>query len=431
MVDKVHPPQSEQDGNGLPGAERANIGDEAATFIEQIDGLSSSLLLTLKVTTSAREKISETLRTFIEKHGVLVSETGATQSFTIEQQHAAEIENLKKQREHTELALSILPRSFVVSLVTQFDAYLARLIRSLYYAKPELLDTTENVLSFTKLLELKSLDAAREYLLEREIEGILRKGPTDLFIWLENKFNVPLRKEFNGWHTYLELTERSRHFVYHKGAISEQYLSLISDLGVPVHGAARVGDPLPVSPGYFDAAYRALYEISVKLAHILWRKFKPEDLEAADNNLIETTHDLIKEGKYNLAITLLDFAAITLKTFFNEETRRLLIINRAQAYKWNDQENICSLLLSKEDWVGQSDAFQLAVAVLNNNFGLATRIMEKIGPNESQDQAYKEWPLFRDFRKTFEFHKAYDRIFHRRFTKLEELPKRLAAVQPA
>jgi hypothetical protein len=89
----------------------------------------------------------------------------------------------------------------------------------------------------------------------------------------------------------------------------------------------------------------------------------------------------------------------------------------------NKQENICSLILAKDDWTGSRDEFQLAVAVLSDNFNLAIKLMEKIGPSEAQDLCYREWPLFKELRKTFEFHRTYEKIFNKPFGRVELVSK--------
>ena len=425
MID--NPNAKKADQKETKSSPMPNLGDELTTFIEQIDSLSTSLYLSLKVTTAARERVAESMAKFIDRHATLVQETDDSKSFSVAQQHAAKSAQLKKQCEHVELALSVLPRSFLVSMVTQFDAYFARLIRVLYYTKPELLAASGNTLSFAELVELKSIDAAREFLLEREVEAVLRKSSIEQFTWLENRFGVPLRKDLLSWHTLLEAIERSHHFVHRNGIISQQYFDVCRALGIPVEGVISIGDMLPASPQYFDSAYRALYEISVKLAHIFWRTLNPEDLEAADRHLLKITQDLIVMEKYRLAIALLDFSALTLKKFSTDESRRLFIINRAQAYKWNKQEKLCSLILSQEEWAGQPDHILLAIAALSDNFTLAATIMERIGAVEAQKISYMESPLFREFRKSVEFHRAYEKVFSTRFMKVEHIPKKLVA----
>jgi len=411
-------------GNGKLNGSQVSIGDEVTAFIKQIDSLSTALALSLKVTTTVQEKISEAIAEFFRKHATLVAETENQASYSIERQHTYKYENLKRQRENAELTLSLLPRSFVISLVTQFDAYLARLIRALYYTKPELLSRSENNLSFVQLIEFDSIDAAKEYMLDREIERLIHMSYAEQFIWLENTFGVHLRKEFSQiWRDFVEVTERRNLFIHRNGVVSDHYLMVCKENGIPIDKSVKVGDTLSISPDYFDSAYLCIYEIGVKLAHRIWRKFKPDELEKADSNLNSITHNLIAMGRYDLAIALLDFAALTLDKYFSEETRRTFVLNRALAYKMNKQENICSLILAKDDWTSNSDKFQLAVAVLSDNFNLAIKLMEKIGPNDSQDISYREWPLFKELRKTFEFHRTYEKIYSKAFQRVEQVHK--------
>jgi hypothetical protein len=425
MPDNV-PPLRMDTTSSLRNSSPVSIGEEVSVFVKQIDSLSTSLLLALKVLTTVREKVSESMTKFFDKHGTLLQETDGFRSYSVTTQHTSKSESLKKQFDHAEFSVTVLPRSFLFSLITQFESYLARLLRALYYLKPEMLDPSDNILSFAKLLELNSIDAAKEYLLEREIETVLRKSPTEQFSWLETKFEVSLRKELMTWPAFNEAVERNSHFVYRNGIISNQYIDVCKRFGVPLDKTAVVGNTLPVSPEYFDSAYRSVYEIAVKIAHILWRRLQPDDLEAADKNLFAITHELIAMEKYNLAANLLDFATLTVKKHFNEESRRAFIINRAQAYKWNKQENICSLILSKDDWADQDARFQLAVAVLSDNFELASRMMEKIGTNSAQDASYRDWPLFKEFRKSSEFLQTYEKIFHKPFVTIALVPKLVA-----
>ena len=425
MLDNISRTRSDIAGS-FPGSPPVSIGEELAVFVKQIDSISTSLLLALKILSTVRDKVSESMTKFLDIHGTLLQETDGFRSYSIATQHTSKSEILKKQFDHAELSLTVLPRSFIFSLVTQFEAYLTRLIRVLYYLKPEMLDPSDTILSFTKLLELNSIDSAKEYLLEKEIEAVLRKSPTEQFTWLEHKFEVSLRKEFMSWPAFNEVIERNNHFVYHNGIISSRYIDVCKRFGIFLDKTVVVGGTLTVSPEYFDSAYRSFYEIAVKIAHLLWRQLKPNDLEAADRNLVAITHELIVMEKYNLSINLLDFATLTLKKHFTEESRRALIINRAQAYKWNKQGNICSLILSKDDWADQDERFQLAVAVLSDNFPLAARMMEKIGSNSSQDTGYREWPLFREFRKSPEFLQTYEKIFNKPFVTIALIPKMAA-----
>jgi hypothetical protein len=100
----------------------------------------------------------------------------------------------------------------------------------------------------------------------------------------------------------------------------------------------------------------------------------------------------------------------------------VFVINLAIANKWQGKENVCQQILKDEDWTACEDRFQLAVAVLQNRFKDAAKTMVALGPNGKLSiEHYSEWPLFRDFRKSTEFLKAYKKVFRKDFT-LEEKP---------
>jgi hypothetical protein len=53
------------------------------------------------------------------------------------------------------------------------------------------------------------------------------------------------------------------------------------------------GSTLHVPQPYFLASHDCLFEIGVKLAHVLWRKLFPENREAADQELAVLSFELL------------------------------------------------------------------------------------------------------------------------------------------
>jgi hypothetical protein len=305
-----------------------------------------------------------------------------------------------------------VPRSFVVSLISQYDAFLGRLIRAIFLLKPELLNASDKNLTLAQLLEFRSIEEAREHILEKEVETVLRKSHAEQFQWMENKFDMPLRKGLDVWPVFVELTERRNLFVHASGVVSSQYLKACCEHGVKADRKPEIGEQLEVDPQYFYQAYKALFEIGVKLAHVLWRKFQPDDLENADKNLIDVGYEPLYEEKYGLAKVIFDFACVTLKKHSNGERRRILVVNRALAYKWSGDEKKAKDIVANEDWSDTSDTFKLAEAVLLDDFPRALSIMKAIGKSESPNtHDYRTWPLFKEIRKTPEYQKLFEDIF--------------------
>ncbi len=315
----------------------------------------------------------------------------------------------------------IIPQSFVLSLVSQYDFFLGHLLRCLYLMRPELLNASEKSLTYGQLLDFESMDEAKEFVLEKEIEWILRKSHVDQFLAMEKIFSIELRKGLDAWPMFVEVTERRNLFAHTNGVVSRQYLEVCQKHNVAVGPETRVGKTLGASEEYFDAAYGCIFEIGVKLAKVLWRKTCPKEIALADELLTQIIYDLLVRERYDLARKLADFSQLTVKTFSSDARRRVFIVNRAQAYKWNGDESLCRQILEQEDWSSCSDKFKLARFVLLEDFEQAAKLMIAMGKSgEINEEAYQAWPLFKEFRKSESFLSAYEDIFGRPFVTVEE-----------
>src|SRR5690606_26781443 len=111
------------------------------------------------------------------------------------------------------------------------------------------------MLTYKQLLELDSIEVARDRLIEGEIEAVLRQSHTDHYKWLESKCSIKLRENLASWPRFVELTERRNLFVHTHGVVSSQYLSVCSQHKCAVDGLA-VGARLDASKDYLIDAYK-------------------------------------------------------------------------------------------------------------------------------------------------------------------------------
>jgi len=421
---------SEELVNDISKSTNHSFDVEIRNFIQNIESLESNLPLVMLVLEVTRNKAARDLEQFLESKEVLNKDE-------IPERYGIEVNDRKYQVEREEwrickkiaekitrsdIAYTVVPRSFIVSLISQFDAYIGRLIRTIFYLKPEILNTSEKNISFSNLLEFESIEDAREFLIEKEVEAVLRQSHAEQFKWFENKLEIPLKKALTIWSTFIEVTERRNLFVHCDGVISTQYIKVCELNKALFDKHYNVGDKLEVTPKYFQKAYQCIFEIGVKLAHVIWRKLQPDNREKADKNLINITYNLIVNGEYELANILLDFATNVIKKHSSEEIKLMFFINKAQSLKWSGDEKSSRNIVSYIDWSACSDKFKLASAVLTDNFDQATRIMKRIGKNndEVSKEDYKEWPLFKEFIKSEEFLKTYEEVFQEPFLILEK-----------
>jgi hypothetical protein len=390
--------------------EQPSLGREATQFVNHVDSLADTLPLTMLA--------------------VALSKSVATADFgkyTVAQQPITTdnyLSVMSAYKSYTKAvnAEQLITRSFFVSLISQYDAFLGAILRTLFILRPKVLDLSERQITYSDLLEFGSIEAARDHIIEKEVETILRKSHSEQFDMLEKRFDLPLRTGLDVWPNFIEITERRNLFVHASGRVSAQYINVCKDHGVVHEEPITRGKELYVDQHYFNKAHACIVELGVKLVHTLWRKQLPDDRKAADQNLNIICYDLIAEKRWLPARRLLDFA-VGQKKHHSEEERRRFVINRAQAYKWSGDESTARKVILSEDWTASSDTFKLAVAVILDEYGNAASLMSAIGPaGRPNKHEYCDWPLFSVFRKTDAFLTKFAEVFNEQFQETPPTP---------
>ncbi|MFH7244305.1 MAG: hypothetical protein ACHWZW_15820 [Spirulina sp.] len=388
-------------------------------FLIEINGLSESLPVIMKSLTESRHDSEQKINQFFKEHGELIEKVEEDKNgnkkkaeiYKVSFEYSYDIGKLIRTYSNFSAASSIISNGLLVMMISQFDAFLGRLIKAMYYAKPEMLNASEKQLTFANLVQFGSVEAAREFLLEKEIESVLRESHAEHFEWLEKKLGIPLRKELDIWTTFIEMTERRNLFVHTNGIVSSQYITVCRSHGVAIKEDLVVGKKLHVSEAYLQEAYEVLFELATKLTHVVWRKLIPSELSIADTKLNDVCYELLKEENYSIAKRILSFA-MKLPRYSSQQDKLIFIINSAIAYKWGGESERAQKLISETDWSACNNAFKLASTVLSDQFDEAAKIMKTIGnAGEVTKNHYKEWPVFRDFRHSPQFSDTYREVF--------------------
>lgn len=365
---------------------------------------------------------SQEYKTFVETNCTNIHKLGNSTVGNVPPALFHEYKAIRRRLDRATIASKVVAHSSVVSLVSLCDSFLGGLLRACLHLRPELLNASDRTLTLKDLQEFESIDAAREFIVEKEVETVIRKSHLEQFEWMENRFGVKLREGLEVWPAFVEVTERRNLLVHCGGVVSSHYLSMCRQHKVDGQ-APGVGTELNVTRAYLTSAYECAVEVGVKLAHVLWRKLARSDEEVAnaDNSLNLLCLDLMTQGRNGLARRLLDFATCVLKRWSTEINRLLFVVNRAQAHKWQNDEEACQKILREEDWSAVGDKLSLGVAVLRGDFASAVELMRKTANTpDMPKEAYRQWPIFKEFRRSPEFAKAYKDIFGDDFADVPE-----------
>ncbi|MGG4498426.1 hypothetical protein [Brevibacillus reuszeri] len=384
---------------------------EIKDYINHIESVKNTFILVSKIMETSEAFAANQLNTFLKTKCLQEDLKEGKATYSIPSKHSTEYHRYKKITNTFDKANIFLPRSFIVSLISLYDAYLGKLIKTMFYTKPETLNASQKNIPFSQLMEFTSIEEAKEYIIEKEVETVLRDSHSEQFKWLEKKLEITLTKNLLIWPTFIEVTERRNLFVHADGVVSSQYISVCEKHGVVLDKLSEIGSILNVSDDYFIDSYNCLFEIGFKLGQVVWRKLQPNNIKDADENLIDITFDLIVNNEYDLAIRLLEFANDIIKKYSSQDAKLRNIINLGQAYKWKGMNNKLEKLLKEIDWSALAPHYRIAHSVLKEEYTEASKLMKKIDADDIDMNAYKEWPLFKEFRRTEEFKQSYYDIF--------------------
>ncbi|MBK7381119.1 MAG: hypothetical protein IPJ03_19380 [Ignavibacteriales bacterium] len=382
-------------------------------FLNHLESMKIAFPDVLKVVNRNINKCEKNLQTFLKtKTKPHKSNKDKKKSFQIDIENYREFVKLIESKQKAELAEKTILQSSITSLVSIYDSFLGQLIKVMLENKSEILNSTDKNIPFNKILEFNTINDAKDFIIEKEVESVLRTSHSDQIKWLENKLGIPLKKELDIWPSFIELTERRNLYTHSNGVVSSQYLSVCSSNLVTFEKKFKVGDELKATIDYFNNAYKILLEMGVKLNQVIWHKLHPDNLEEADNTLIEIGYNILYAEDYELTKIILEFSTNVLKKYSDEMVRRVFIVNKALAYKWSGEDKKAKEIIKAEDWSICNDNLKLAEAVILDNYTEATQIMRVIGSRGRIGKSeYMEWPLFKEFRKSKEFLNAFEEIF--------------------
>ncbi len=154
-----------------------SIGTDLNQFINDIDSLADTLPNTLIIIQAVQAAASHELLKFGNKNIGIQETSGDKVVLKASLDTFQQAQRLNTRIQKAISASKLIPRSFVISLISQYDAFLGRLIRTLFLIKPESLSMSEKNISFAQLQTFESIEDAKEYILEKES---LYSAPLDL-----------------------------------------------------------------------------------------------------------------------------------------------------------------------------------------------------------------------------------------------------------
>lgn len=384
------------------------------TFLEllerwevEVQSLRTTMPINYLVTASMHRERKKELKQFIEQNCTVEHKTSDDDfEYIVPPEVYNSYKKITTRMDRLEVGMELIPRMFITTLICQYDALVGDLARLVMISKPEILNNSERQLSFKDIVDFGTMEKAKEYIIAKEIETLLRKSHKEQINWFEKKLEINLCSDIKLLTNFYEITERRNVFTHNNGIVNDCYINNCKQLGCKVTNT--LGQRLDVTEKYFINSVDCLLEIGSKLTTILWRVLFPEDNEKTEIAINNLAFNLISEKNYDLAITMLNFA-LGFKGLKNAN-KLMLNINLAQCYLWKGDDSKCKKILELQDWSVSNPELDICRYVLERKYSDAIYILQTT-PTEIQQNDLLEWPIFKELRKESSFKEFFSRKY--------------------
>ncbi|SME96981.1 hypothetical protein [Paenibacillus barengoltzii] len=295
--------------------------------------------------------------------------------------------------------INILYQSSVINLIIFFELLIANLIKIRIINHPESANIEQKSLTLAEIQSLGSLENAKMFLIEHEIEAIMRKSYTD---WLEY-FSRVVKCKFeylsSVQDSIIEIFQRRNIFVHNDGIVNNIYLSKISNKYKNLY---KVGDPIITDREYVENSINVIEFSGILIGLEVWQKMERESEDRQDF-ILEVAFNYMVMQKWELALEMYLF-------LLREKSISSINGTIAQVNIWLCRKNINGLDSIRDevdalDFSDKRSIFQLCLYALKDELDNFFNLLDVvIYNNEITLNELQTWPIFSTIRED----KRYD-----------------------
>lgn len=305
----------------------------------------------------------------------------------------------------------ILHRSSFVMLFTYFDSLLADLLHNYFKTYPKMLEGQDLSLSLSDLMASKNIEEARDFLINKNIEGVMYKNLESQIDYFKSRLGVSCKKEFLDWTIIDEAKERRNILVHNNGEVNRRYIQKYKDGDFPSDlETFKEGDIIKIDKRYFLMIHDEMLISGLIFIQECWRSWHKDDINSADSELINICFNLLKEERWVSAQRIAKYGR---SCEVSDDAHRYVIdFNYYQTLKWQGNTKELNKELDNLDLSSLRPVFILAYHTLKSdrtNFYKALRVA--VGAEDIEKEDLKEWPLFREIRNDANYNRQINKIF--------------------
>lgn len=308
--------------------------------------------------------------------------------------------------------LKYLPNAIFLSLIATFDSQMSDVVRSMLRIKSDRLKFSGRQIPLSKIMTAASIEEIVEEQIIEEVYLFSRGSHDEQVGFIEENFDVAIRKDWKRWSDFIEVFERRNLVAHGERYYTKRYVEICTKHG-DAEATDKLGSIVNISRSYLTSSLSILSEFAILTIFVLWRKHLPKEKSAAFDSLVEISFECIGSYRARLASRICEFA-LSLKNSGIKEAQRLrLVVNLASAHLHMKEEEEAKRVLGKEDWSATSDDFQISVAALRKDIQEVNRLLPMIKASDRLSaHEFRIWPVFDFIKDDIEFQRKFEEVYN-------------------
>lgn len=315
---------------------------------------------------------------------------------------------------------NVMKRSAFTALLAEYEALIGEMLTLAVEIRPSVLVDDEPRVSLQDISDYDSLKDLQDAKIKQRLENLLHgKSHVETLDWIGKNFGVNLTSNTSLVSSFVEVCQR-RHLVSHAGSRANgRYRRICEEAGCRSEEMLSLDEKVSISRKYLRRATARVYQVGYFTLHLLWQKLL-EDYEESDGVVLSCSHDFLDNDLTKMARRLTEFSLGRKKNRPHDRVHAYLIINQAQAYKFDEvmsaEEREKKILecLSQRDWSDRSPMIDLVLDCLSDEFdGISQKVVAAASVGDSR-LTYPDiylWNIFRVARENSEFLRGVEQAF--------------------
>ena len=309
-----------------------------------------------------------------------------------------------------------MPSLCLMGLVARYDAQISSFVRLLLRDRPEAIGSRQSEFDLKTVLNFENIEDLKDFFIDQEIYKLMHSSHHDQIVFIEETFHISIRDKLEDYPKFMEVFERRNLVAHGEGAVNTRYDARCKQHKVSADHRLEVGSKINLTAKYLFSATDLIYKVGFIIIWSLWMKRHKDEAELAYGVVLETTFDLILEGRFALVSSILDYVLSIKFKGIDDVGLRMLSVNKS----------ICDKRLKKKDWRDAIEQFnwgactsnfKICIAAIDEDIDTVCGLMEEVSSSALPQNMrigssdFRTWPAFHWVRDQSKFMEQFKHVF--------------------